>query len=73
MSDNKSSVSFYQSVNLMADKAMQVIGLDNGTAQAIKSCSSVLQVKFPVKIRSEGRRVGKECASMCRSRWAPDH
>src|SRR3546814_12071644 len=24
-------------------------------------------------LRSEERRVGKECASTCRSRWAPDH
>src|SRR3546814_3049410 len=23
--------------------------------------------------RSEARRVGKECVSTCRSRWAPDH
>src|SRR3546814_9020284 len=23
--------------------------------------------------RSEERRVGKECASTCRSRWSPDH
>src|SRR3546814_21068283 len=23
--------------------------------------------------RSEERRVGKECVSMCRSRWSPDH
>src|SRR3546814_14326887 len=23
--------------------------------------------------RSEGRRVGKECVSTCRSRWAPEH
>ena len=23
--------------------------------------------------RSEERRVGKECASMCRSRWSPYH
>src|SRR3546814_14875400 len=23
--------------------------------------------------RSEERRVGKECVSMCRSRWWPDH
>src|SRR3546814_11863077 len=23
--------------------------------------------------RSEERRVGKECVSTCRSRWAPDH
>ena len=27
--------------------------------------------QFPV--RSEERRVGKECASMCRSRWSPYH
>src|SRR3546814_17140042 len=25
------------------------------------------------KARSEERRVGKECVSTCRSRWAPDH
>ena len=25
------------------------------------------------KMRSEERRVGKECASMCRSRWSPYH
>ena len=26
-----------------------------------------------IGIRSEERRVGKECASMCRSRWSPYH
>src|SRR3546814_20825594 len=26
-----------------------------------------------VKIRSEERRVGKECVSTCRSRWSPIH
>src|SRR3546814_12128385 len=25
------------------------------------------------KVRSEERRVGKECASTCRSRWSPYH
>src|SRR3546814_4592213 len=25
------------------------------------------------EIRSEERRVGKECVSKCRSRWSPDH
>src|SRR3546814_13341771 len=25
------------------------------------------------KVRSEERRVGKECVSTCRSRWSPDH
>src|SRR3546814_18228015 len=27
----------------------------------------------PGKIRSEERRVGKECVSTCRSRWSPYH
>ena len=26
-----------------------------------------------MKIRSEERRVGKECVSTCRSRWSPYH
>src|SRR3546814_4175858 len=26
-----------------------------------------------LRIRSEERRVGKECVSTCRSRWSPDH
>ena len=29
--------------------------------------------QFLESIRSEERRVGKECASMCRSRWSPYH
>src|SRR3546814_20145745 len=32
--------------------------------------------EFEVQVsrgRSEGRRVGKECVSTCRSRWSPDH
>ena len=28
---------------------------------------------FTTLLRSEERRVGKECASMCRSRWSPYH
>src|SRR3546814_15540016 len=27
----------------------------------------------PVGVRSEERRVGKECVSTCRSRWSPFH
>ena len=29
--------------------------------------------EVPADFRSEERRVGKECASMCRSRWSPYH
>ena len=34
------------------------------------SAADALSRKFS---RSEERRVGKECASMCRSRWSPYH
>ncbi len=43
-------LTFRQNVDLMADRAIKVLGLEEGIAQAIKSCSSVLQVKFPVDI-----------------------
>ncbi|MFW2373693.1 MAG: Glu/Leu/Phe/Val family dehydrogenase [Gammaproteobacteria bacterium] len=45
--------SFRESVDLMVDRAMSAISLDEGTANAIKSCNAVLQVKFPVKIRGK--------------------
>lgn len=45
--------SFRECVDLMVDKAMEAIKLDEGTATAIKSCNSVIQVKFPVEIRGK--------------------
>src|SRR3546814_4645283 len=30
-------------------------------------------VRVVAALRSEERRVGKECVSTCRSRWSPDH
>src|SRR3546814_15085877 len=29
--------------------------------------------QYPQRMRSEERRVGKECVSTCRSRWSPYH
>ena len=29
--------------------------------------------KIETTVRSEERRVGKECSSLCRSRWSPYH
>src|SRR3546814_6202190 len=29
--------------------------------------------RWPPPVRSEERRVGKECVSTCRSRWSPYH
>ncbi len=44
---------FRESVDLMVDRAITVMALDDGIASAIKSCNSVLQVQFPVKIRGK--------------------
>ena len=53
MTTAKNEPSFRESVDLMVDRAIAAIDLDPGTAQAIKSCESVIQVKFPVKIRGK--------------------
>ena len=45
--------SFHESVNLMVDRAIAVMDLDVGVANAIKTCNAVLQVQFPVKIRGK--------------------
>ena len=45
--------SFTSSVDMMVDRAIAVLGLDEGTAAAIKTCDAVLQVSFPVKIRDK--------------------
>ena len=32
-----------------------------------------LEDEFGIEVRSEERRVGKECLRLCRSRWSPYH
>src|SRR3546814_4130010 len=39
----------------------------------LASCLRRLRVDDGVLLRSEERRVGKECVSTCRSRWSPYH
>src|SRR3546814_19048703 len=42
--------------------------------QSIRESPQVFKQQYPaLEERSEERRVGKECVSKCRSRWAPDH
>src|SRR3546814_18328693 len=40
---------------------------------AFGTMAAVLLVQAVRDIRSEERRVGKECVSTCRSRWSPYH
>ncbi len=43
-------LSFRASVDRMVDRALEALKIDPGTAEAIKSCASVLKVQFPVEI-----------------------
>src|SRR3546814_19187534 len=47
-------------------------GSSSGTliAAALRYCR---EQQTPKRVRSEERRVGKECGRTCRSRWSPDH
>ncbi len=46
-------LSFSQNVNFLVDRAIATMDLDENTAAAIKACSSIIQVTFPVKIRNK--------------------
>lgn len=48
-----SAPTFLENVNLMVDQAMSVMKLDKGLEEAIKVCSSILQVRFPVEIKGK--------------------
>ncbi|MCP3670531.1 MAG: Glu/Leu/Phe/Val dehydrogenase [Gammaproteobacteria bacterium] len=48
-----SGLEFRQSVDHMVDRAIAVMDLDKGIANAIKACTSVLQVTFPVEIKGK--------------------
>ena len=43
--------SFRENVDAMVDKAMQILDIEAPLADAIKATQSVLQIRFPVKIR----------------------
>lgn len=48
-----SGLSFRQSVDHMVDRAIEVMDLDREIAAAIKPCTSVLQVTFPVNLNGK--------------------
>lgn len=53
MSDTKfakQGMTFRESVEHMVDHAIDIMGLDEGTGEALKVCQSVIQVSFPVEI-----------------------
>jgi glutamate dehydrogenase (NAD(P)+) len=51
MIESTSGLNFRQSVDHMVDRALILMDLDSGIANAIKCCASVIQITFPVEIR----------------------
>src|SRR3546814_10717420 len=62
---------------MLKDKKVIIIGDRDGIpAPAIEECvktvgAEVIFAATECFVRSEERRVGKECVSTCRSRWSP--
>src|SRR3546814_3131887 len=53
-----------------------VVGTDGGDARCtldVPANAANGIADLGAVVRSEERRVGKECVSTCRSRWSPDH
>jgi len=50
---NGNGLSFCENVDRMADKAIAVLGLERGLAEAIKGCNAVLELSFPVEIKGK--------------------
>ena len=51
-------------------------GISVAIITVVGSLGSSLNTTFTsvqTAVRSEERRVGKECSELCRSRWSPDH
>ncbi|MDJ0808051.1 MAG: Glu/Leu/Phe/Val dehydrogenase [Gammaproteobacteria bacterium] len=46
-------LSFRENVDHMVESAMRILGVSETLGEAIKACRSVLQVKFPVKLRGQ--------------------
>ena len=69
----------------MAEQVRVVVdamGGDNAPAEPVRAAVEAVTERQDIKviltgkqevIRSEERRVGKECVSTCRSRWSPYH
>src|SRR3546814_11225737 len=62
----------FMSYNVQITQLDELIRGHNGAWGGI-SAEAVARMRLQNRFRSEGRRVGKECVSTCRSRWSPYH
>src|SRR3546814_11900350 len=77
-SDRRCEVDVAGHLKVSADHGAMGIVLSNLLNNAVKFSESGDVIRIAAgeedeSVRSEERRVGKECVSTCRSRWSPDH
>ena len=51
----KSDSSFLDGVNRSVDRAVEILGIEEGLAEQIKACNATYQVRFPVRMRGTYR------------------
>ena len=68
---NSSSEIFEQLIRIGAEDVIIGISFPRYSMRTLKALEFASNRK--AKVRSEERRVGKECVSTCRSRWSPYH
>src|SRR3546814_11350374 len=55
------------------DALTRILEVENFEAMIVFARTKSATEELAEKLRSEARRVGKECVSTCRSRWSQEH
>ena len=53
MNETKRKPTFLENVDMMVNDTIEKINIDSNISKILKTCRSVLQVKFPVKIKGQ--------------------
>ena len=68
------NLNVFKTLQMVFSKSSKIIlNFEFGQSHLTENLKTKLTKKDSLNLRSEERRVGKECASMCRSRWSPYH
>ena len=60
-------------IAIMLQLSQQLSGINAVSPAHLNNINTLLHRYYIALLRSEERRVGKECLRLCRSRWSPYH